>query len=234
MRARNIKPSTFTNEILAFAAPIHTVIFAGLWCIADRRGVLLDSPSGIHILINPGRNASSTRRSLTWLDEHGFIVRYQSGNLKLIKILKFAKHQNPHKDEKPSDLPDYGASTVPAPVSAPGQKGNGTVPAQNKPEPTGLIPDSGFLIPDSSLRENPQPPLEKGATRQRRSEFRREGDAAAEVWRELIASDGAKRDARVQAALDAIGGWTRIRMREEGVDAQRIRRDFVDAYRNLQ
>jgi hypothetical protein len=152
MRARNIKPSTFTNDLLAFAAPIHTVIFAGLWCIADRRGVLLDSPSGIHILINPGRSASSTRNSLSWLEEHGFIIRYQSGNLKLIKILKFTKHQNPHKDEKASELPEPSASTVPAPKPARGSNGGGTVPDRENPEPTGLIPSS--LIPDCSLRDS--------------------------------------------------------------------------------
>jgi hypothetical protein len=147
VRARNIKPATFTNELLAFAAPIHTVIFAGLWCIADRRGVLSDLPKQIHMLINPGRNLASTRNSLAWLEENGFIARYTVGNYQLIKILAFTKHQNPHRDEKESDLPDYGASTVPA-------QGNGMVPAPGKPEPLGLIPsslipDSGSLIPDS-------------------------------------------------------------------------------------
>jgi hypothetical protein len=145
-----LKPALFTNELLAFAAPIHTVIFAGLWCIADRRGVLEDRPKQIHTLINPGRTLSLTSRSLSWLEENGFIARYSADNYQLIKILAFPKHQNPHRDERESDLPDYGASTMPAPC----HNGSSTVPAQKKPEPLGLIPsslipDSGFLIPDS-------------------------------------------------------------------------------------
>ncbi|HXJ38436.1 MAG TPA: hypothetical protein VNH18_04105 [Bryobacteraceae bacterium] len=173
MRARNIKPSTFTNELLAFAAPIHTVIFAGLWCIADRRGVLEDRPKQIHTLINPGRSLSSTKTSLSWLEENGFIVRYVVGNYQLIKILAFAKHQNPHRDEKPSDLPDYGASTVPAQCSAPGHNGNGTVPVPEKPEPIGLIPsslipDSGFLIPDPPTPQHRAAPERGGRKFERR------------------------------------------------------------------
>jgi hypothetical protein len=168
MRARNIKPSTFTNELLAFAAPIHTVIFAGLWCLADRRGVLEDRPKQIHTLINPGRSLSSTKASLLWLEENGFIVRYTADNHQLLKVLQFVKHQNPHKDEKASDLPDYGASTVPAP----GQNGNGTVPAPGKPESTGLIPsslipDSGFLIPDPPLPQHRAAPGRGGRKRLR-------------------------------------------------------------------
>jgi hypothetical protein len=225
MRARNIKPSLFVNEHLAFAAPIHTVIFTGLWCIADRRGVLEDRPQRIHTLINPGRSLATTRNSLLWLAEQKFIVRYKAGDINVIKVLNFSKHQNPHKDEKPSDLPDYGVSTMPAPCS----NGCNTVPASGKPESTGLIPDSGLLIADSSLREIPQPPLEKGATRQRRSEYRREKDEATERWQALIQSGGKDRDSRVQAALDAIGGWNRVAMRN-GHDDSTVRAAFCDAY----
>ena len=224
MRARNIKPSTFTNELLAFAAPIHTVIFAGLWCIADRRGVLEDRPQRIHTLINPGRTIGSTRKSLSWLEEHGFIKRYKVENLHLIKVLKFTKHQNPHKDEKPSELPDHGASTVPAP----GHNGASTVPAPGKPEPTALIPSS--LIPDSSLRDkSPKPPLEKGASRQRRSPHRAERDKALAAWSTVVATEGAVDDPKVRQALKAIGGYSRVRLRTVHEEPE-IRREFVEAY----
>ena len=163
MRARNIKPATFSNELLAFAHPLHTVVFAGLWCLADRRGVLEDKPKQIHMLINPGRGLSSTKRSLAWLEENGFIVRYTVGKLKLIKILTFTKHQNPHRDERASDFPDYGASTVLTPVS----NGAGTVSASGKPEPIGLIPsslipDSGYLIPDPPTPQHRAAPVQRG------------------------------------------------------------------------
>jgi hypothetical protein len=183
VRARNIKPATFTNELLAFAAPIHTVIFAGLWCIADRRGVLLDSPHGIHILINPGRSHASTRNALSWLAANGFIVRYEVENTKLIKILKFDKHQNPHRDERASELPDYGASTMPAPC----QHHASTILTPGKAEPprlipSSLIPDSGSLIPDPPHMEHRAAPGKRGGGvgrgMERRSWNGRNGDLA--------------------------------------------------------
>jgi hypothetical protein len=137
MRSRNIKPTLFTNEHLAFADPICTLIFAGLWCLADRRGVLEDRPARIHVQINPGRALQVTQDSLAWLADNGFIARYTADGISLIKVLAFEKHQNPHRDEKPSMYPDYGSSTVPAQCSHDAD----TVAA-------GLIPDSGSLIPD--------------------------------------------------------------------------------------
>jgi uncharacterized protein YdaU (DUF1376 family) len=55
-------------------------------------------------------------------------------------------------------------------------------------------------------------------------------DAAVVAWSELIASDGAKRDAQVQAAIDAVGGWSAIRMRTEFEDAK-LKNAFCAAYR---
>lgn len=155
MRARNLKPSLFVNELLAFAHPLHTIIFAGLWCIADRNGLLEDRPQRVHTLINPGRSLSSTKRSLSWLEQNDFIVRYEAENIRVIKVLNFVKHQNPHRDEKPSQLPDYGASTMPAPCS----NCASTVSAEKSPEslgliPSSLIPDSGFLTPDPPTRKH--------------------------------------------------------------------------------
>lgn len=55
-------------------------------------------------------------------------------------------------------------------------------------------------------------------------------DDAARAWQELIASDGAKRDAKAHAALDAIGGWLTIKARNQFNEA-RLRSEFCDAYR---
>ena len=43
-RARNIKPALFKNEVLGVADPIATLLFIGLWTLADRRGILEDRP----------------------------------------------------------------------------------------------------------------------------------------------------------------------------------------------
>ena len=43
-RARNIKPSFFTNELLGTEDPMVSLTFAGLWCLADKEGILEDRP----------------------------------------------------------------------------------------------------------------------------------------------------------------------------------------------
>lgn len=184
MRARNIKPTLFTNELLAIADPLYTVIFAGLWCLADREGRIEDRPVRIHMAINPGRPFDGTEKALGWLAEQGFIARYRSGSVAVIQVVKFAQHQNPHHREKASDLPPmdggqasgvdsiYKHSALGQPTiddgSASGQPRASPGPAPDIPPCNGekpetspglvaeiperarLIPDSGFLIPDSS------------------------------------------------------------------------------------
>lgn len=78
---------------------------------------------------------------------------------------------------------------------------------------------------------NPLPPYDKGVVHNRRSEVRAEKDAAAEVWQELVASNGARpqRDPKLQAALDRIGGWSAVQMRTPG-DEPRLRSAFCEAY----
>lgn len=115
MRARGVKPGFFTNEVLASADPLNQVIFEGLWCLSDREGRLEDRPLRIHAQINPYRPSAGTVQALCWLHANGFIARYEIGGTKLIQVLTFQKHQNPHMREAPSKLPPYsvnGASTV--------------------------------------------------------------------------------------------------------------------------
>lgn len=54
---------------------------------------------------------------------------------------------------------------------------------------------------------------------------------ATEVWTQLLASEGAKpqRTGRIQAALDAIGGWQAVRVRSD-FDEPRLRRQFCESY----
>lgn len=187
MRARNIKPSIFKNELLAVADPIHTVTFAGLWCAADREGRIEDRPAKIHMDVNPGRAfENSTEPSLAWLTENGFIRRYVIDGTRYIQVIKFAKHQNPHHKEPPSDIPEeskaQGCSVMhegetPGFVAMNGHsidhkpsKGTSSPPVHEGK--TRLIPDSGFLIPDSpslipdsgSLIPDPRP-LDGGEAR---------------------------------------------------------------------
>jgi hypothetical protein len=91
MRSRNLKPSLFTNELLAIADPLYTIIFEGLWCAADREGRLEDRPAKIHMAINPGRAFEGTARSLDWLTENGFISRYSVARVGYIQITNFGE-----------------------------------------------------------------------------------------------------------------------------------------------
>jgi hypothetical protein len=150
MRARNIKPSLFKNELLAIADPIYTVVFAGLWCLADRRGRLEDRPAKIHFDINPGRGFEGTSVALDWLTVNGFIQRYEANGARYVQILSFEKHQNPHHKE-----PD---SVIPGPPGA----NSACIDVEPEAEPSSMVhaqgvnpSDSGFLIPDSGFLKPP-------------------------------------------------------------------------------
>ena len=55
-RSRNIKPGFFLNDDLAECEPLARLLFAGLWCIADREGRLEDRPKRIKIEVLPYDN----------------------------------------------------------------------------------------------------------------------------------------------------------------------------------
>lgn len=116
-RARNIKPSFFTNDELVELPMATRMLFIGLWTLADREGRLEDRPKRVKMNVFPADDVD-VDESLSQLHEAGFIVRYQKDGGKYIQILKFTKHQNPHKNERPSTIPapdEHGASTVQAP-----------------------------------------------------------------------------------------------------------------------
>jgi hypothetical protein len=105
MRARNVKPGLFKNEQLGGADPLYTLIFEGLWMLADREGRLEDRPLRIHAEINPYRAADGTIAAVDWLVENRFVIRYKVDGVSYLQILMFHKHQNPHQRESPSEIP---------------------------------------------------------------------------------------------------------------------------------
>lgn len=146
MRARNIKPGFFRNDVLAELEPLTRILFSGLWCIADREGRLEDRPKRIKADVLP-YDECDIDAMLDDLASAGFIQRYTVENVEYIAILAFSKHQNPHKNE--------AGSTIPAPTgetdsdSEAEQHSTSTVQAQYKH--TTNPADSGFLIPDSLI-----------------------------------------------------------------------------------
>lgn len=112
-RARNIKPGLFKNEILGVADPLYTILFEGLWVLADRDGKLEDRPLRIKGEVFPYRDVD-TDPMLDWLQQQGFIRRYAVAGKRYILIIEFVKHQSPHKNETESVIPnpeEIGAST---------------------------------------------------------------------------------------------------------------------------
>src|SRR5690606_18884403 len=147
-RARNIKPSFFANDDLADIHPLGRLLFIGLWTLADREGRLEDRPRRIKAEVLPYDDCD-VDGLLDDLQKHGFIQRYEVGGERFIQVVNFKKHQNPHVKESASSIPapdEHHAS----PVQDKGKE-------QPEPERAGLIPDSGFRIPDSNTHPLPFP-----------------------------------------------------------------------------
>lgn len=115
-RLRTLKPGFFTNDQLAELPFSARLLFAGLWCIADREGRLPDRPKKIKAEIFP-YDGVNVEKLLVSLSARGFIERYESHGERCIQIVTFKKHQNPHVKEPPSTLP-----APDAPVSPPVQE----------------------------------------------------------------------------------------------------------------
>jgi hypothetical protein len=107
-RTRDLRPEFFKNEGLAELPPLARLLFAGLWCFADREGRLEDRPKKLKIEILPYDDCDISAL-LIFLENHSqqFIVRYSVENRNFIWIPNFKKHQSPHPKEAPSVLPEY-------------------------------------------------------------------------------------------------------------------------------
>ena len=155
-RARNIKPGFFRNADLAELPIEARLLFIGLWTIADREGRMEDRPKQIKMELFPADNLDCDVL-LDQLAVIGVIERYSCGGKRYLHVVNFCKHQNPHKDEKASTIPDK-CGNVAEIKQAPKKHRASTVQAPCKDEestvaigliPDSLIPDSLNLIPDS-------------------------------------------------------------------------------------
>ena len=167
-RARNIKPGFFRNADLVELPVYSRLLFIGLWTLADREGRLEDRPKQIKMEIFPADSVDCDAM-LDELASTGMIQRYTVGGNRYLQVVNFAKHQNPHRDEKASTLPDtnghvtdtetkqtkHRASTVQTPCKEDVQ----TVPIGLIPDP--LIPDPLIpeVIPSVAKATGGKPPL---------------------------------------------------------------------------
>ena len=138
-RSRNIKPGFFLNDELAELHLAARLLFAGLWCVADREGRLEDKPKKIKAQVLPYDNLDIDKL-LNDLHDANFIIRYTHEYEKYIQVVNFDKHQNPHKNETESTIPPYSET-------APDKHSTSTVQVRykygtNRADSLNLIPDS--------------------------------------------------------------------------------------------
>ncbi|MBS1169533.1 MAG: hypothetical protein H6R01_451 [Burkholderiaceae bacterium] len=146
-RARNIKPSFFTNDDLAEIDPLGRLLFIGLWTIADRDGRLEDRPKRIKAEVLP-YDSCDADSLLDDLQKRDFILRYEVDGTGYIQITNFTKHQNPHQKE--------AGSTIPAPDKHRTSTGQDTtLTGTSRADSPSPITDSGFPSEDSSSASLP-------------------------------------------------------------------------------
>lgn len=144
-RSRNIKPGFFTNDVLGELPALTRLLFAGIWTLCDRDGRLEDRPKKIRAEVLP-YDLCDAEEMLMSLEKTGFIKRYEASGVRVIQVLAWEKHQNPHVKEAASILPapdQHQTSTMQEQCDcAPSPERAGLIPSL-------LIPDSGFLATDS-------------------------------------------------------------------------------------
>lgn len=169
------------------ADPLYTLLFEGLWILADRAGRLEDRPLRIKAEVFPYRDAN-VDAMLAWLVSSEFILRYLVDGKRYIQILNFAKHQNPHKNETESDIPSpEGADAAPEEIGT-ASESIGSARADS------LSTDS--LSTDS---------LKEGA-RKRAPLPECPDDVEQQVWSDFVALRKAKRAPVTQTVVDGARG----------------------------
>lgn len=142
MRARTVKPDFFLNEDLAELGPHAMLLFAGLWCAADREGRLEDRPAKLKVQVLPYFDCD-TDELLTTLEQAGFIQRYGFDNRKYLQIINFSRHQKPHPKEPESTIPA-------APKTA--RSGAGRTKTRSGSDPVAAGSDPHQIQPDLGVQ----------------------------------------------------------------------------------
>lgn len=153
MRARDIKPGFFKNDQLAECSMAARLLFPGLWMLADREGRIENRPRKIKAEIFPFDDLD-VADLLSELEKAGLIRLYEVNGIQLIWIPQFKRHQNPHKNEKLSELPAHPDDlSATCPVQEPCDSGTAPEKERVLPEHSGTAPEitEQILLTPSSL-----------------------------------------------------------------------------------
>jgi len=148
-RSRNIKPAFFLNDTLAEIDPLGRLLFIGMWTICDFKGDFEWRERRIKVQILPYDNCDIKELAIN-LDKSGLIRFYSNGEKVYVNTPNFAKHQNPHKNERGrgSDVPPFsegGRQLIDLETLAINRDSNGI----NQDDSHSDRADSLLLIPDS-------------------------------------------------------------------------------------
>lgn len=210
MRARNIKPGILRNEFFGTADPLLTILFEGLWMIADREGRLEDRPMLIKADVFPYREGIDVNGGLTVIEREGFIQRYEVNGKRYIQIKNFLEHQKPHSTEKQSLIPPPPVVTEEA-KKIKEQKQDVIVINKNNSEPTVNPPLDN--APDSLIHrftDSSDSPSNEGSAR---------------------ATPKAKKISLNELTVDHIADWL-ARKRSEGRYLQHDEYFILDYFKN--
>ena len=150
MRSRNIKPGFFENEDLAELDPYARLLFAGLWCYADREGRFEWRPKRIKALILP-YNDVDVESLLMSLHVMTLILKYKIDEKEYGLIKNFKKHLPEPKSEHFVTLPMIDVNKIIHHKNESNNEQNQCHDMSLKCNADSLIPDS--LIPDSRARK---------------------------------------------------------------------------------
>lgn len=185
-RARNLKPGFFRNADLLELPFEARLLFAGLWTLADREGRLEDKPKQIKIEIFPADNVDCDAL-LNAIAATGMLKRYVVDGKRYLQVVNFAKHQNPHRDEKTSMVPAEHGDVADSEAIQMQHCANTVQTLCSVGAPTvaiGLTPVSltpSTLIPDT-LQKSP-----------RKRDLPRPDDVAEQVWNDWVEHRHGKR-----------------------------------------
>lgn len=158
-RVRLLKPSFFTNDALGEIEPLGRLLFAGLWCIADREGRLPDRPRRIKAEILP-YDEVDVSPLLDELAARSLIVRYEVDGRRFVQVTTFSKHQRPHAREVPSTIPGT-AEARPGPCPGGDEGQPEPCPAGEEEQPgegcdtASAQPGSGLAVAEDSSEPLP-------------------------------------------------------------------------------
>lgn len=120
-RIRTVKPEFFTSESVCECSPLARLFFIGLWCEADREGLLHWKPKTLKIRYLPV-DKCDIEKLASELIEQKMIKIYSDDEGDICSITGFSSHQVINNREKDSELLSRVNDASPR-VKAEGRKG---------------------------------------------------------------------------------------------------------------